>query len=86
MISIYYTRLPPVTLYHSLTQLQVQREATEKAKTILQSPHILPERELRGEIIEVDEDIAGAISNKMIFTETTQHKDNEVKGEGEYLA
>ena len=57
---------------------QAQQEATERAKFILQTPPILPERELCGEILEVDEDLAGAVSHKIVFTETTQHKENEV--------
>lgn len=45
---------------------------------MLQTPPILPERQPCGEILEVDENLAAAIPHRMIFTETTHHKDNEV--------
>lgn len=45
---------------------------------MLLPPQILPERVPVGEVIEVDENLAGATSHRMIFTETSQHKDNQV--------
>ena len=45
---------------------------------MLQTPPILPERTPCGEVIEVDENLAGAISHRMIFTETSQFKENQV--------
>ena len=45
---------------------------------MLKAPPILPKRTPCGEVIEVDENLAGAVSHRMIFTETSQHKDNKV--------
>lgn len=46
---------------------------------MLHTPPILPERLPCGEVIEVDENLAEAISHRMIFTETSQHKENKVE-------
>lgn len=46
---------------------------------MLQPPPILPERIPCGEVIEVDENLAGAIDHRIIFTETSQHKENQVQ-------
>lgn len=54
-------------------------KATEKAKAMLKTPPILSERLPCGEVIEVDENLAGAITNRMIFIETSQHKENQVQ-------
>ena len=59
--------------------VQTQREAVMKAKAMLECPPILPQRVDSGEVIEVDEKLAGAIPHKVIFTETSQHKDNQVR-------
>lgn len=65
----------PITeLVHS----QVQKGTQNRAREILQPPPILPERLPCGEVIEVDENLAGAIDHRMIFTETSQHKENQV--------
>lgn len=45
---------------------------------MLEPPPILPERTASGEVIHVDEKLAGATTHRMIFTETSQHKDNQV--------
>ena len=57
---------------------QAQTEAVDRAKVMLQPPPILPQRTANGEVIEVDEKLAGATTHRMIFTETSQHKDNQV--------
>ena len=49
-----------------------------RAKAMLECPPILPQRVDSGEVIEVDEKLAGATTHKVIFTETSQHKDNQV--------
>lgn len=45
---------------------------------MMDPPVILPERAPCGEVIDVDENLAGATSHCMIFTDTSQHKDNQV--------
>lgn len=45
---------------------------------MLESPPVLPERTECGKIIEVNEDLAGATFHRVIFTDTSQHKDNHV--------
>lgn len=45
---------------------------------MLQTPPILPERNACGQVIEVDENLNKAVSHRMIFTETSQHKENQV--------
>ena len=59
--------------------LQAHAESVAEAKRLLQMPPVLPERSPRGQIIEVDEKLAGAIKNRFIFTETTHHKDDKVR-------
>ncbi len=57
---------------------QAQAEAVARAKVMLQPPPVLPLRSANGEVIEVNEKLAGAITHRVIFTETSQHKDNQV--------
>lgn len=40
-------------------------------------PPVLPERAPRGEVIERDDKLAGAIQHKIIFTDITNHKINK---------
>ena len=47
---------------------------------MLQTPPILPERKACGKVIEVDENLNKAVSHRMIFTETSQHKEHQVCG------
>ena len=59
--------------------LQAHAESVAEAKRLLQMPPVLPMRQHKKSVIEVDEKLAGAIENQFIFTETTQHKDDKVK-------
>lgn len=58
--------------------LKVQEETKERAKAMLQTPPILPERNACGQVIEIDENLNKAVSHRIIFTETSQHKENQV--------
>lgn len=77
-------RREPLVVPHyqlmTLEQLQqVQKGTQNRTREILQPPPILPERLPCGEVIEVDENLAGAIDHRMIFTETSQHKENQLR-------
>ena len=58
--------------------LQAHRECVDEAKHMLQMPPVLVERSPRGAVIEVDEKLAEAIETRVIFTDTTQHKEDKV--------
>jgi hypothetical protein len=61
-----------------MDSLQVQEQTQNRAREMLQPPPILPERTPCGEVMEVDEDLTGVTSHRIIFTETSQHKENQV--------
>ena len=58
--------------------LQAHAECVAEAKRLLRMPPILPERPPRGALIEVDDKLACAVKHRVIFTDTTQHKEDEV--------
>ena len=62
-----------------MNPLQVHAESVEQAKRLLQMPPVLPVRQPRKSVIEVDKKLAEAIENRYIFTETTHHKDDKVR-------
>ena len=57
---------------------QANKEITEKATAMLATPPLLPQHLPCGEVIEVDEKLADAVPQRIIFTETSQHKENQV--------
>lgn len=44
-------------------------------------PPVLPEREPKGAMIEVDKGLVEATKHRMIFTDTTQHMDDTVSAD-----
>lgn len=54
-------------------------ETVSLARELLKMPPVLPERAPRGEVIERDDKLAGAIQHKMIFTDITHHKEDKVR-------
>ena len=45
-------------------------------------PPVAEEREERGEVIAKDERLSGYLDNKIVFTDTSEHKENKVRGGG----
>ena len=70
-------RLSVFSIY--ISSSQVHAEAVSLARELLKMPPILPERTPRGEVIERDDRLKGAIQHKMIFTDITHHKEDNVR-------
>ena len=68
-----------IYLINLMNPLQVHAESVKQAKHLLQMPPVLPMRQRRKSVIEVDKKLAEAIENRFIFTETTHHKDDKVR-------
>lgn len=45
---------------------------------MLRMPPVVDERPPRGEVVEKDENLSGAVKNRVIFTDTTHHKEDKV--------
>ena len=64
---------------HLLWPLQAEADTKQRAQALLEPPPILPVRIPRGEMIAVDENLAAANSHRIVFTDTSQHKENQVR-------
>ncbi len=58
--------------------IQAHAEAKDKAAELLRTPPILPVREPQERMIVKDDRLDKYLGCKMVFTDTTQHKENGV--------
>ncbi|XP_064382419.1 small ribosomal subunit protein mS22-like isoform X2 [Halichondria panicea] len=70
-------KLPQYRLMTMEELKEVHAETTAKAGELLRMPPIVPVREPQGEVGERDEILDQYLDNKMVFTDTTQHKENK---------